>query len=129
MWTAFLLLAALQSSAPPEGDRLRAALAFFERGPGAVGPDGRVEASIGAGSRTRPPVISWFVPGFPGVYNVWLQNTGSGLQEQFLVQPASPPPPPGQVKPLLVLFHGAGTSHMSPLLHSTFFAEAASRGW
>jgi hypothetical protein len=133
MWTGLVLLAALQGSLS-EADRIRAARAFFETGPGSVPPEGRVEASVGGGTPgapggqfLRPTALGWYVPGYPGVYNFTLQTTGSGLQEQLLVQPAVLPP--GQTAPLLVIFHGAGTSHFSGLLHTTFFTEAAARGW
>ncbi len=143
-----LLLATLLQSSPAEPvrvpqvptssadeRRIRAALAFFEHGPGFVGPHGNAETSLGggsssiaaAGSYSHPNLISYFVPGIPGVYNVILRNTGSGFQEQFLLQPATVAP--GTSAPLLILFHGAGTSHYSGLFHTSFFTEAQQRGW
>jgi poly(3-hydroxybutyrate) depolymerase len=123
------------ASSSIEESRIRAALAFFEHGPGYVGPNGTAESSIGSGTHattpsggpTEPTYSCFNVPGYPGVFNVILYSTGSGYQEQFLIQPAAVAP--GNVAPLLVVFHGAGVSHYSGLLHTTFFQEARNRGW
>jgi pimeloyl-ACP methyl ester carboxylesterase len=66
------------------------------------------------------------VPGFQGLYEFVLNNTGSGWQEKFLLQvPLVPPTAP---TPLLVVFHKYGSSH-ADLLSSGFIPEVQSRGW
>jgi dienelactone hydrolase len=115
--------------------RLKTAHDFFERGPGAVrnpagDPDGFVSnaTQIGGGfSSARIIVRGDPVPGYPGLYNVTLSNTGSGYQEMFLLQvPDSKPVVP---VPLLVVFHRYGVSHADALFNTNFIAEARTRGW
>jgi dienelactone hydrolase len=66
------------------------------------------------------------VPGFQGLYEFVLNNTGSGWQEKFLLQvPRMQPTVP---TPLLVVFHKFGSSH-GDLLSSGFIPEVRSRGW
>ena len=67
------------------------------------------------------------VPGYPGLYNVTLGNTGSGYQELFLLQlPDTKPVVPA---PLLVVFHRYGVSHADALYNTNFIAEVRARGW
>lgn len=65
------------------------------------------------------------VPGYPGLYEYILNNTGSGYVERFLVQPALGQQGP---RPLLVVFHKYSSSH-GDLLNTGFLAECAARGW
>ncbi len=67
-----------------------------------------------------------FVPGYPGLIEFILNNTGSGWQEKFLVQ--VPPTPPTSPVPMLVVFHKFGSSH-GDVLNTTFLAETQARGW
>lgn len=64
------------------------------------------------------------VPGYPGMWEFVVNNTGSGYVERFLVQPATG----SQAAPLLVVFHKYSSSH-GDLLNTTFPAEAAARNW
>ena len=64
------------------------------------------------------------VPGYPGIWEFVVNNTGSGYVERFLVQPATG----SQPAPLLVVFHKYSASH-ADLLNTTFPAEAAARNW
>jgi poly(3-hydroxybutyrate) depolymerase len=65
------------------------------------------------------------LPGYPGVYEYVLTNTGSGYVERFLIQPATGFAGP---RPLLVVFHKYSASH-ADLLNTGFLAESAARGW
>ena len=116
-------------------ERQKAVHDFFERGPGAVrnpggDPDGFASAAtqIGGGfSSARVIVRGEPVPGYPGLYNVTLGNTGSGYQELFLLQlPDTKPVVPA---PLLVVFHRYGVSHADALYNTNFIAEVRARGW
>lgn len=65
------------------------------------------------------------VPGYPGLYEYVLNNTGSGYVERFLIQPAAGQTGP---RPLLVVFHKYSASH-GDLLNTGFLAQCAARGW
>jgi pimeloyl-ACP methyl ester carboxylesterase len=67
-----------------------------------------------------------FVPGYTGLIEFVLTNTGSGWQEKFLVQ--VPPTPPTTPVPMLVVFHKFGSSH-GDVLNTTFLDETQTRGW
>jgi len=69
---------------------------------------------------------AYFVPGYTGLLEFTIRNTGSGWQEKFLLQlPSTPPTSP---VPLLVVFHKYGSSH-GDLLNTSFRAETQARGW
>jgi dienelactone hydrolase len=121
-----------------EQERLEVAHAFFEKGPGAVrNPGGDVDVipaakaggagGIGAKSQARYVLRGDPVPGYPGLYNVTLNNTGSGYQEMFLLQ--EPDVKPVAPVPLLVVFHRFGVSHADALFNTSFVSEARARGW
>jgi len=113
----------LPSPVPNTGSALRA---FIESGPGYVPPEGIPEphsAYIGGPTWSR----GWPVPGYPGIYNIELHNTGSGYVEKFLFAPA--PVSFGHPAPALVVFHGYSTSHFDALLHTDLWREARARGW
>ncbi len=111
------------SAPPPVGAATRA---FFESGPGYVPPEGIPDPHPLAGSSAF-----WFgrqpVPGFPGVWNVEVRNTGSGYLEKFLF--SAPPGPITSPRPALVAFHAFGVSHADALFHTTFWQESQARGW
>ena len=67
------------------------------------------------------------VEGDPGLYQIILTNTGTGWVEKFLL--FVPTLPVGQRAPLLVVFHRYGVSHWDAYFSTTFFREAAARGW
>ncbi len=77
-------------------------------------------AAVGVHYRAR------YVPGYPGLIEFVLNNTGSGWVEKFLVQ--LPPTPPTAPVPMLVVFHKFGSSH-GDVLNTTFLAETQARGW
>ena len=115
-------------------ERSKIAHAFFDRGPGAVRPEGEVDvlpaavaAGGGAASQARYVMRGDPVPGYPGLYNVTLANTGSGYQEMFLLQ--VPDVKPVAPVPLLVVFHRYGVSHADALFNTSFVAQARTRGW
>lgn len=117
-------------------ERLKIAHAFFDQGPGAVRhPGGEVDivpatttaGGGGAASQARFVLRGDPVPGYPGLYNVTLNNTGSGYQEMFLLQ--VPDTKPVAPVPLLVVFHRYGVSHADALFNTNFVAEARARGW
>jgi len=113
----------------PQLTPLEAAEAFFKNGPGSVPDGGTPDADLGgiSGGTLGMGVHMLPVPGFPGVYNVTLRNTGSGYVESFVLQiPSNPPPGP---RPLLVAFHKFGVSHADTLFHTTFPQECDARGW
>jgi hypothetical protein len=107
---------------------------YFLRGRGAVPSTGVVDTamtSVGTGSGSQPgsPILLWGdpVPGFPGLYNVALGNTGSGYLEYFVLQ--VPDQVPTGPTPLLVAFHQYGVSHADVPYHTNFTQEARARGW
>jgi dienelactone hydrolase len=117
-----------------EAERLKLAHAFFDNGPGAVSPGGAVDvipaaaaAGSGAASQARYVMRGDPVPGYPGLYNVTLGNTGTGYQEMFLLQ--VPDVKPVVPVPLLVVFHRYGVSHADALFNTSFVSEARTRGW
>ena len=120
---AYLLSNLIQTTSE-ELERRRVVEGFFEHGPAAVAAYG--QAAFAAPHGPAAPV-AYGVPGYPGVYNIVLTNTGSGMVEQFLVQPASPPP--SSPAPLLVAFHRYNVGHGDALLNTSLFAEASARGW
>jgi poly(3-hydroxybutyrate) depolymerase len=123
------------STQPTAEERSKVVHAFFEKGPGAVrNPGGDVDvipASVAAGtsgaSQARYVLRGDPVPGYPGLYNVTLNNTGSGYQEMFLIQ--VPDVKPTSPVPLLVVFHKYGVSHADALFNTNFVSEARTRGW
>jgi acetyl esterase/lipase len=85
-------------------------------------------ANLGAGgSGFRRSARATPVQGNPGLYEVTLNNTGSGWLEKFLLY--VPPLPVGQRAPLLVIFHKFGVSHWDAYYNTTFFDEARDRKW
>lgn len=86
---------------------------------------GGTNAMAGAGFGLIPRVRR--VPDNPGLFEVVLQNTGSGWIEKFLL--FVPVVPIEERRPLLVVFHKFGVSHWDARFNTTFFAEAAARGW
>lgn len=87
--------------------------------------DQREDASLIANA-IAPRFQARFVPGFTGLFEFTIFNTGSGWQEKFLLQ--IPPTPPTGPAPMLVVFHKFGTSH-GDVLNTTFLAESQARGW
>ncbi len=69
---------------------------------------------------------AYFVPGYPGLLEFTIRNTGSGWVEKFLLQ--MPPTQPTSPAPLLVVFHKYGSSH-GDVLNTSFLAETQARGW
>lgn len=62
-----------------------------------------------------------------GQVTITLSNTGSGYQEEFMLQvPNLPPTTPA---PLLVAFHQYGVSQNAILNRTSFFQEALARNW
>jgi hypothetical protein len=90
-------------------------------------PFGTADTSVGAGFNPRRNARSTRVPDEPGLFEITLSNTGSGWLERFLLY--VPTIPATQRAPLLVVFHKYGVSHWDAYYHTTFFAEAARRGW
>src|SRR5258705_6484033 len=97
--------------APPSLTPMEDAEAFFKTGQGSV-PDGGIPDAGLTGmlaSSTSMAVTLVPVPGYTGVYNVTLRNTGSGYAEAFVLQV------PGRAQtgyaPMLVAFHRANVSH------------------
>ncbi|MDZ4773364.1 MAG: hypothetical protein SGI72_09560 [Planctomycetota bacterium] len=66
------------------------------------------------------------IPGYPGLLEFAVFNTGSGWEERFLLQ--TPIPAPTGPRPLVVAFHKYGSSH-GDLLNTGFIPEAIARGW
>ena len=67
------------------------------------------------------------IPGEFGLYEITLNNTGSGWVERFLLH--VPRLAPGQRAPLLVVFHRYGVSHWDAYYSTTLLEEARQRGW
>ena len=67
------------------------------------------------------------VPDEPGLFEIVLNNTGSGWLEKFLL--FVPTVPIEQRSPLLVVFHRFGVSHWDAYYNTTFFQEARARRW
>ncbi len=61
----------------------------------------------------------------PGMYDLTLTNTQSGIDEDFLFYV---PPTGGTKRPLVVGFHSFGVSENS-MLNTPFFTEAQNRNW
>src|SRR5262245_13438751 len=96
---------------PPQGlTPMEQAAGFFTNGPGAVPVGGTPDAGLSGGTPTLGMGLNVLpVPGYPGVYNVTLRNTGSGYTESFVLQvPSGAPAGP---RPMLVAFHRANVSH------------------
>ena len=108
---------------------MESAQAFFQTGQGSVPDAGIPDAGLTGSliSSTSVAVSMVPVPGYTGVFNVTMRNTGSGYAEAFVLQlPARPPVTP---VPLLVAFHRANVSHGDAFLSTTFPAECRRRGW
>ena len=91
---------------------------------------GRVDtiASSGGGMiGPRMRVRAGPLPGHPGLYEMTLNNTGSGWEEKFLLLVPNVAPP--AVAPLLVAFHKFGNSQWDIEAHTTFIQECRGRGW
>jgi dienelactone hydrolase len=109
---------------------------YFLHGPGAVQSGGMVDwgaSSVGhgagSGAQAGSPILLYGdpVPGFPGLFNMVLGNTGSGYVEYFALQvPKHTPTVPA---PALVAFHQYGVSHADAIFHTNFVAEARERNW
>src|SRR6185503_13512505 len=67
------------------------------------------------------------VAGEPGLYDVTLNNTGSGYEERFLLQ--VPLVATSTPAPMLVVFHKFGVSHWDAFYNTSFITEARNRGW
>lgn len=78
-------------------------------------------ASTRMGARAMP------VPGERGLFDVVLNNTGTGWQERFLL--FIPYVPAGARAPAVVVFHKFGVSHWDAYYNTTFLTEARNRGW
>jgi dienelactone hydrolase len=108
---------------------------YFVRGRGTVPREGVVDfattgAGTGAGGAQSGVPKAWYadpVPGYPGLFNIALTNTGSGFLEMFLLQ--VPDTAPSAATPALVVFHKFGVSHADALFNTTFVAECRARGW
>jgi dienelactone hydrolase len=105
---------------------------YFLYGRGAAVPNGEADrvpvtpnGSVGPGN----PVLVYGdpVPGFPGMYNCMLANTGSGYAEFFALQLPHTIPPGGA--PALVAFHAFNVSHADAVYHTNFPAECLARNW
>lgn len=85
--------------------------------------------SIGPASTANPSIRLRSVPvaGEPGLYDVTLNNTGSGYEERFLLQ--VPLVATSAPAPMLVVFHKFGVSHWDAYYNTSFIAEARTRGW
>jgi pimeloyl-ACP methyl ester carboxylesterase len=114
-------------------ERTRAAVErYFLRGRGAVPRDGLVDFATtapGSGLHAAVPRLLWGdpVPGYKGLFNVTLANTGTGYIEVFLLQ--VPDVPPQGPTPMLVAFHKFGVSHADVLFNTNFVQECRTRGW
>jgi hypothetical protein len=107
---------------------LETAQGFFTNGPGSVPVGGTPDSGLSGGTPTLGMGLSVLpVPGYPGVYNVTLRNTGSGYLESFVLQvPSGAPAGP---RPMLVAFHRANVSHADAFLWTSFPQECEARGW
>ncbi len=85
--------------------------------------------SIGPMSSANPSLRLRSVPvaGEPGLYDVTLNNTGSGYEERFLLQ--VPLVATSTPAPMLVVFHKFGVSHWDAFYNTSFITEARNRGW
>lgn len=86
-------------------------------------------SSLAPGSSANPRMRLRGTPvsGQPGLYEVTLNNTGSGWQEKFLFQiPLTGTSTPA---PMIVVFHKFGVSHWDAFYNTSFIAEARARGW
>jgi len=114
---------------PPAMIPMESAQAFFQTGQGSVPEAGIPDAGLTGplSPSTSMAVTMVPVPGYSGVFNVTLRNTGSGYAEAFVLQL------PGRVRsgpaPLLVAFHRANVSHGDAFLSTNFPAECRRRGW
>ncbi len=114
--------------APPPLTPMESAEAFFKTGPGSVPEAGIPDAGLTGmlATSTSMGVTMVPVPGYTGVFNVTLRNTGSGYAEAFVLQI------PGRVAgfaPMLVAFHRANVSHGDAFLSTNFPEECRRRGW
>jgi pimeloyl-ACP methyl ester carboxylesterase len=85
--------------------------------------------SVGPMSSANPSVRLRSVPvaGEPGLFDVTLNNTGSGYEERFLLQ--VPLVSTSTPAPMLVVFHKFGVSHWDAYYNTSFITEARNRGW
>jgi hypothetical protein len=105
---------------------------YFLHGRGAVPRDGQLESAATTGPGAVVPGFPRVlygdpVPGYKGLFNITITNTGSGYVEVFLLQ--VPDVPPTGPTPLLVAFHKYGVSHADVLVNTNFVQEARNRGW
>jgi len=63
----------------------------------------------------------------PGVWQVFLDDPGTGWQESFLL--GIPQQTESLQPPLLVMFHGANISEWDCYVNTTLFQDALDRGW
>ncbi|MFN0242660.1 MAG: hypothetical protein ACKVWV_07175 [Planctomycetota bacterium] len=82
--------------------------------------------AVGA-APTRMGARALPVPGERGLFDVALNNTGTGWQERFLL--FIPDLPAGVRAPAVVVFHKFGVSHWDAYYNTTFLTEARNRGW
>lgn len=86
------------------------------------------EADIALGGNYYNPLAGQ-ASGSPYLYGTWqvsLNDTGTGWQENFVIGlPRSPQWP----IPLLVAFHGWGNTEKDIVLRTKFFQKAMARGW
>src|SRR5689334_4698681 len=78
--------------APPVMIPMESAQAFFQTGQGSVPEEGIPDAGLtGPRSASASMSVSMVpVPGYTGVFNVTLRNTGSGYAEACVLQPNAP---------------------------------------
>ena len=82
----------------------------------------------GAFSAASAPQTSANVLG-PNIFEITLNNTGTGWSEEFLIGLPQGPAGAAQFAPMLVLFHGYGQTPQQLLTLTNYFAEAQARGW
>src|SRR5262245_1035275 len=86
-------------------------------------PNGAPGEEIATGMIARyAPVV-----GEQGLFQVTLNNTGSGWVERFLLY--VPRLPVGERAPLLVVFHRFGVSHWDAYYWTEYIQQAQRRGW
>jgi hypothetical protein len=109
-----------------------AAERYFVRGRGAVPRDGMVDwGNSSIPGATQPGHAHYLygdpVPGFKGLFNIAVGNTGTPYVEVFALQ--VPDVQPVGPTPMLVAFHKYGVSHADVIFNTNFVQEARTRGW
>jgi hypothetical protein len=115
----------------PERDPASGTSAIFRTGRAGLGA--RVDSLPGMTpaqvAQLGPRLVAHAFPSAssPNQFTITLNNTGSGWQEQFMVQ--VPNVAPTTPAPLLVAFHKFGVSQNDIVNRTTFMPEALARGW